>query len=142
MMRLPNKGNTRPTLTRTAEVLKAMRKGARIESYPERPNLLRLVDRKGQEIPAWQTALKAAQAHNLAALFDAHRAHMARYKGHRHTLSTPCCGNALVVKAPTDPGDQWDSLMTCPHCGELFMKVATSTSARGLLPKGVHDGHH
>lgn len=50
----------RPTLTRTDQVRKAVRKGARIEAYPDRPTLLRLVDRKGHELPAWQTALKAA----------------------------------------------------------------------------------
>lgn len=58
--RLPNVGNNRPTLTRTEQVLKAIRKGARIEATGER-GLLRLLDRKGIEIPAWQTALKAAQ---------------------------------------------------------------------------------
>lgn len=52
---------TRPTLTRTEQVLKAVRKGARIEARPERPSMLRLVDRKGTEIPAWQAALKAAK---------------------------------------------------------------------------------
>lgn len=50
---------TRPTLTRTEQVLKAMRKGARIVATGER-SLLRLVDRTGTEIPAWQTALKNA----------------------------------------------------------------------------------
>ena len=53
--------STRPTLTRTEQVQKALRKGARIEAT-EWPGLLRLVDRKGVELPAWQTALKAAQA--------------------------------------------------------------------------------
>lgn len=51
---------TRPTLTRTEQVLKAVHHGARIETTGER-GLLRLVDRQGEEIPAWQTALKAAQ---------------------------------------------------------------------------------
>lgn len=58
--RLPNVGNNRPTLTRTEQVLKAIRKGARIEATGER-GLLRLLDRKGIEIPAWQTAMQAAQ---------------------------------------------------------------------------------
>ena len=51
---------TRPTITRTDQVLKALRKGARIEATGER-GLLRLVDRNGVELPAWQTALVAAQ---------------------------------------------------------------------------------
>ncbi|PZP64211.1 MAG: hypothetical protein DI597_00935 [Pseudoxanthomonas spadix] len=52
---------TRPTLTRTAEVLKAIRKGARIVADADRPSILRLVDRKGHDIPAWQQAIAAAQ---------------------------------------------------------------------------------
>lgn len=51
---------TRPSITRTEQVLKALRKGARIEATGER-GLLRLVDRNGVELPAWQQALKAAQ---------------------------------------------------------------------------------
>ena len=61
---------SRPTLTRTEEVLKALRKGARIEATGQR-GLLRLVDRKGVELPAWQTALKAAQAKQSAPQQDA-----------------------------------------------------------------------
>lgn len=57
---------TRPTITRTEQVLKALRKGARIEATGER-GLLRLVDRKGIEMPAWQQALSAAQAKQAAA---------------------------------------------------------------------------
>ncbi len=51
---------TRPTITRTEQVLKELRKGARIEATGA-GGLLRLVDRKGRELPAWQTALKTAQ---------------------------------------------------------------------------------
>lgn len=51
---------TRPTMTRTDQVLKCVRKGARIEATGE-GGLLRLVDRKGVELPSWQTALKTAQ---------------------------------------------------------------------------------
>ena len=51
---------SRPTMTRTEQVLKCVRKGARIEATGE-GGLLRLVDRKGVELPAWQQALKAAQ---------------------------------------------------------------------------------
>lgn len=57
---LPCRGQTRPTLTRTEQVLKAIRKGARIEATGER-GLLRLLDRKGEVIPAWQTAMSAAK---------------------------------------------------------------------------------
>jgi hypothetical protein len=57
---------TRPTITRTEQVLKALRKVARIEATGER-GLLRLVDRKGVELPAWQQALSAAQLNQAAA---------------------------------------------------------------------------
>lgn len=53
---------SRPTLTRTDQVLKELRKGAFIESVPGQGALLRLVNRKGVILPAWQQALRAAQA--------------------------------------------------------------------------------
>lgn len=39
---------------------------------------------------------------------------------------TPCCGEPLDTPAPSDD-QQWDSLCTCPACGELYMKVVNST---------------
>lgn len=56
---------TRPTITRTEQVQKALREGARIEATGER-GFLRLVDRNGVELPAWQQALKAAQQKQAA----------------------------------------------------------------------------
>lgn len=50
----------RPTMTRADQVMKALRKGGRIEATGV-GGLLRLVDRKGNELPAWQTALVTAQ---------------------------------------------------------------------------------
>lgn len=52
---------TRPTLTRTEQVLKAVRKGGRIVAHPEQPDLPRLLDRRGNAIPAWLSALRAAK---------------------------------------------------------------------------------
>lgn len=78
-------------------------------------------------------------------LLQRHLDYMARYKGHRQPLVTPCCQFDLVVSAPTDAGDQWDSLVECPNCGEMFMKVVTSTEARGLLLQGAahtKETHH
>lgn len=49
------------TLTNANQVRQALRQGARIEPDPARPNLLRLVGRDGQPIPAWQQALTTAQ---------------------------------------------------------------------------------
>lgn len=51
---------TRPTMTRADQVQKVLRKGGRIEATGER-GLLRLIDRKGVELPAWQAALQTAQ---------------------------------------------------------------------------------
>jgi hypothetical protein len=48
-------------LTKTADVLAAVAAGARISAYPDAPGLLRLVDADGNEVRAWQTALKSAQ---------------------------------------------------------------------------------
>lgn len=62
-----------------------------------------------------------------------HIAYVARWKvgGKRtHKLTMPCCGESLEVPAPDKPGGkQWDSLMTCPHCGELFIKIVTYAGA-------------
>jgi hypothetical protein len=51
------------------------------------------------------------------------------------TLVTPCCHKDLEVPAPPeDDGQRWDSVMVCPHCGEMFVKVVTFGYAEGLLP--------
>ncbi|MCR6661853.1 MAG: hypothetical protein NVV60_01565 [Luteimonas sp.] len=63
----------------------------------------------------------------------AHRAWMKRWNGNRRSFKTPCCGKRLTVPAPSDKRQQWDSLMTCPHCEVLLMKVVTTESAKGLL---------
>lgn len=73
-----------------------------------------------------------------SALLDAHLDYMARYTGHRLPLITPCCGFKLDVPAPRDAADRWDSLMRCPSCDRLFMKVAINVEAHGRLPE--HEG--
>ena len=69
----------------------------------------------------------------------AHTAYVERWKasGKRTlVLKTPCCSADLEVPSQDREGDrQWDSLMTCPHCGELFMKIVTFAHAEGRLPK-------
>ncbi|MEW5833612.1 MAG: hypothetical protein AB1832_00990 [Pseudomonadota bacterium] len=49
-----------PTLTRTEQVLQVLRDGGHIEVAGER-GLLRLVDHRGTEVPAWQNAMKSAR---------------------------------------------------------------------------------
>lgn len=73
---------------------------------------------------------------------QAHTAYVARWKasGKRtQILVTPCCNKDLEVPSQDrDDGQQWDSLMTCPHCGALFMKVVTYAHAEGrTLPETV-----
>lgn len=80
----------------------------------------------------WQTEQETSHE---SALLDDHLNYMARYTGHRLPLVTPCCEFRLDVPAPRDEADRWDSLMRCPNCGRLFMKVATSIEARGRLPE-------
>ncbi|MGN6229142.1 MAG: hypothetical protein ACTHNM_17085 [Dyella sp.] len=51
---------SQPTLTRTDQVQKVLREGGRIEATGE-GSLVRLIDRTGKEVPAWQAAMKTAQ---------------------------------------------------------------------------------
>lgn len=50
----------RDPLTKKAQVAYVLKAGGRIVPGA-RDGLLRLLDRTGQEVPAWQTALRAAQ---------------------------------------------------------------------------------
>lgn len=61
-------------------------------------------------------------------------AFMSGWTGNVRNLETPCCGNSLSVRAPGDSTEQWDSLVDCPYCGQMFMKVVTSTAAEGRIP--------
>lgn len=49
-----------PPLTKKAQVLQVLKVGGRIVAG-HRPGLLQLLDAEGRPVPAWQTALKAAQ---------------------------------------------------------------------------------
>lgn len=51
----------RHPLTKQAEVMAVLRAGGRAEPTGER-GLLRLVDAQGNEVAAWQTAIKSAMA--------------------------------------------------------------------------------
>lgn len=50
----------RDPLTKKAQVAEVLKAGGRIVPGA-RDGLLRLLDRTGQEVPAWQTALRAVQ---------------------------------------------------------------------------------
>ncbi|MGH3799321.1 MAG: hypothetical protein ACREPD_13020 [Stenotrophomonas sp.] len=48
-------------LTKKSQVLAVIEAGGRV-AQAARPGLYRLLNRAGQEVPAWQTAIKAAHA--------------------------------------------------------------------------------
>ena len=74
---------------------------------------------------------------SLAKLRAKHNAYMFQWKASgRRTLAytAPCCGATIETTAPPK-GETWDSLATCPHCGELHFKVVTfdrATAAQGV----------
>lgn len=79
-------------------------------------------------------------ANELRAMRRKYAAYMRDWKGRTRTFYTPCCGEEIVTPAPTSKHETWDSLTTCLHCGQLFMKVVTYDEARGLelSEGGVH----
>lgn len=54
--------------------------------------------------------------------------------GNVRVLTTPCCQKELTVPVPKAHHEQWDSLMVCPFCRRLFMKVAHHDRAEGVVP--------
>lgn len=72
----------------------------------------------------------------LQALRTKHDAYIAKWKADgKPVLSyhTPCCQELLQTPAPP-LGQQWDSLCTCPKCGELYMKVVNSSRVIAEIP--------
>lgn len=75
----------------------------------------------------------------MQTLKQKHEAYIAKIKAGRGktlTFKAPCCGAEIEDRAALK-GETWDTLTTCPHCGELFMKVATSTKITGTIPANV-----
>jgi hypothetical protein len=71
-----------------------------------------------------------------AQLLAQHNKYMTGYKtagGASRTLTTPCCASELEVPVPKSVHEQWDSLMVCPFCGQLFMKVAWHDKVEGII---------
>lgn len=72
-------------------------------------------------------------ARQLAALRRKHDAHIdhVRARGGRVLMleQLPCCGTSMDVHVPASKHETWDSLTTCPNCGELFFKVVTRNKA-------------
>ncbi|MBX9868181.1 MAG: hypothetical protein K2X63_00140 [Burkholderiaceae bacterium] len=64
-----------------------------------------------------------------------HEAFIARIKAtgaKTLTYTAPCCGKSIEDRA-APKGDVWDTLAMCPHCGEKYMKVSTSTVITATL---------
>lgn len=60
--------------------------------------------------------------------------------GRVRRLELPCCKGELDIPAPHKGERQWDSLMTCPHCGATVMKVVTYEKATATLLRNGEDG--
>lgn len=70
-------------------------------------------------------------------LLERHTEYVDRAKLHgapAGVLVTPCCIQRLECLVPREVGQQWDSLMTCPHCGGMFMFIATNEGCVGKRP--------
>lgn len=78
--------------------------------------------------------LEPQDAPKAKSKLEAHLAYMARWKGNRQAMTTPCCMRELEVPAPEELGISWDSLVECPHCGGMFMEVVFRDTARGFIP--------
>lgn len=70
-------------------------------------------------------------------LLEMHTAYIARCKADGDptlTYNTPCCGQQLEDRVPSKADWKWDSLVSCPFCGALFMKVARHDGIAGHIP--------
>lgn len=50
------------------------------------------------------------------------------------SYSTPCCVQQLEDRVPPESQPQWDSLVSCPFCRALFLKVARHDGITGHIP--------
>lgn len=88
---------------------------------------------------------------DLAKLKQQHDDYNARLQAKGITLRpyrAPCCG-AVLWSRVANTGERWDTLATCPECGELYIKISTDAAILGLRPDadppteaGGHDEQH
>lgn len=74
----------------------------------------------------------------LAKLRIAHSAYIAKCQDRGDnivTFSPACCGAPMQTLAPKSAHEIWDTLSTCPSCGEMFYKVVIRDGATGTLPQ-------
>jgi len=48
------------------------------------------------------------------------------------SFNAPCCGR-VVETLPACTDETWTPLASCPHCGALYRKFVTRTTAHGEL---------
>lgn len=46
----------------------------------------------------------------------------------------PCCGN-MIEDREGSPGETWDTMATCYHCGAHYFKITTATAITAVIPK-------
>jgi hypothetical protein len=71
------------------------------------------------------TVVKGA-ANPASTLLQQRQDYLAGWKRRRKptvVCACPHCGKDIENPRPSDPKEQWDSLMTCPYCEEFFMAV-------------------
>lgn len=67
----------------------------------------------------------------------AHEAYMENYKargGNWAVMQCPHCDAPLDTPIPSNSHEKWDSLIVCPHCDGLYMKIATKDWVKTLTP--------
>lgn len=73
---------------------------------------------------------------NFRELLKSHKDYLDRCRtGGARVLAfrTPCCGVTMETVVPKN-GETWDSLTTCPYCGDLFMKISRREKVVALMP--------
>lgn len=76
------------------------------------------------------------KAMTLRDLLEQHIAFIAKARAHGYKVAsytTPCCKATLETRMPSS--GKWDALTTCPHCGDMFMKITTPTEIFATQPE-------
>ena len=71
---------------------------------------------------------------NLTTLKQKHDDYNAKLKARGVKMlayTVPCCNGQMEGRA-AGAGEKWDSLATCPHCGELYMQITTANEIQAL----------
>lgn len=87
--------------------------------------------------------IKRLPRNGLPELQRAYKAYMAKWKrsGNRWgRYRCPDCKALVEAGKPSERGEQWDSLRTCPHCGLCHMFIATYGRIRVVATPEVNGG--